>query len=367
MHSQFPEDDLYDLLGVDAKASTELIRQAYRKLAMTWHPDRNTSHNAEHTFKRILFAYDILRDSQRRKDYDRHAAVTPRSKNTKPPEPEPEHAAPPNNNRAANLSRRAKISLHEQLHGCKVKLKVTRTEYCQRCDGSGHSKAAPVTCGKCKGSGEVSSPLGLFSFFSAGTTSCDGCGGTGKVRSPCSSCQGTGVDTKKTGHLRFDVPAGIRPGTNLRVRGHGRRGRTGEAAGDLLVRIDIAEHPLFAPDFPHLRCEMPINIFRALAGGDIEGPTLDAPLSIPLQADMLDSTELRINGQGMLDGSTGERGDLLLKLRMSAPQKFSKEQRALLAELERSAANDPAQREWQRRLRSASGVKRSPVQDEDRE
>ena len=354
MHAQFPDHDLYTLLGLEPKASAEAIRLAYRKLAMAWHPDRNKAVNAELQFKQIRFAYDVLRDTARRGDYDRHlVAHPPRSQNA------PQSAAhnPTQTGRAPNLSRRTRITLNEQLHGCNLKLKVTRTEYCSHCEGSGHSKKPPVTCGTCNGAGEVRSALGMFAFFSAGTTPCGDCDGKGSVQAPCSACKGSGVTAKKTGHLKFDVPAGIRPGANLRVRGHGRRGRSSEAAGDLMVRIDLAKHPLFEPDFPHLRCEMPINVFRVLAGGNIAVPTLETPVEVPLNTALGSATELRLAGQGMLDGSTGQRGDLLLKLNLICPQNFSAEQRALLAELERAAAKDPAERDWQRRLRTATNPK----------
>jgi len=360
MSSDFPDDNLYELLGVDANAPADVIRQAYRRLAMTWHPDRNTAQDAEHTFKRIRFAYDVLSDSSLRIDYDRHVATQP----AKQPRPR-DAAASATGARAPNLSRRARITLHEQIYGCKVNLKLTRTEYCDHCDGSGHSNAPATTCKTCDGSGEVRSALGLFSFFGPSSKPCDECDGKGKVRSPCAPCKGTGINAKKTGHLKFDVPAGIRPGVNLRVRGHGRRGRSGEAAGDLLVRIDIAEHPLFEPDYPNLRGEMPINVFRVLAGGNIEVPTLDDAISVPINSELFATPELRLAGHGMLDGSSGERGDLLMKLRLFSPSHFSEKQRALLAELEQSTANDPLQKEWKKRLRQAASSARNA--DESRE
>ena len=215
----------------------------------------------------------------------------------------------------------------------------------------------PVACETCSGSGRTRHSLGLFAFFRTETVACTDCGGKGVVRPKCRACDGRGIDARKSGHLSFAVPAGIRPGANLRVRGHGRRGRTGEASGDLLIRIEIAPHPLFEPDFPHLRCEMPISIFRVLAGGSLEVPTLGAAVSLPISADWVDGSELRIDGQGMLDAATGQRGDLLVTLRLIRPETLSDPQRELLAELERSAASDPALVEWARCRRDADRIK----------
>ena len=363
MQHPHTDDDLYGLLGVHSAASVEEIRRAYRKRAMTYHPDRNVSDGAEETFKRIRSAYEILRDAKRRADYDRDAAreqdTADQQASAAQPEPPP--------GRAPNLSRRARITLDEQLRGCRVKLKLTRTEYCRRCGGSGDNDVPPVICGTCRGSGRVRHSLGLFSFFSAETIACTDCGGQGTVRPKCGACEGKGVEARKTGRLRFEIPAGIRPGASLRVRGHGRRGRSGEASGDLLIRVEIAPHPLFKPDFPHLRCEMPISVFRALAGGSLEVPTLETPVSVPLSAGLVDGAELRIDGQGMLDAANGQRGDLVVTLRLIRPQVLSDTQLELLAELERHAASEPALIDWVGRLRDAERVKQQSDRESERE
>jgi molecular chaperone DnaJ len=171
-------------------------------------------------------------------------------------------------------------------------------------------------------------------------------------------CGGRGTVARR-GHLRFEIPPGIPPGGSLRIRGQGRRGRGGKVSGDLLVNVGIASHPLFEQDFPHLRCEMPISIFRALAGGMMEVPTLERPISVPLPTELIDGTQLRVTGHGMLNGATGKRGDLLLKLRVIRPRTLSDAQRELLAKLERLAAEDPRHVDWVRRRRDADNMKRS--------
>ena len=205
--------------------------------------------------------------------------------------------------------------------------------------------------------------LGWFPSFLAALTTCTDCGGEGVTLSKCAACAGNGTIARKRGHLRFDIPAGVPPGGNLRVPGHGRRGRSGKVSGDLLINVEVAAHPLFELDFPHLRCEMPISVFRALAGGIVEVPTLDRPVSVSLPTDLVDGTELRVASHGMLNGATGKRGDLLVRLRLIRPRKLSGAQRELLAKLERLAADEPAHADWVRRRRDADNMKRSTDRD----
>jgi len=358
MQRPLADHDLYGLLGVHPTASPQEIRLAYRQRAMIWHPDRNKSTDAEETFKLIRSAYEILRDPSRRADYDRHAAS--HSDESPAPVERPASAAQREAHvaRAPDVRRRVRITLDEQLRGGRVELQVTRTEYCSVCEGSGSSEVL-TSCDNCRGSGYVRPSLGWFPSFLAAPTTCTDCGGEGVTQSKCVACEGNGTIARKKGHLRFDIPAGVPPGGSLRVPGRGRRGRSGRVSGDLLINVEIAAHPLFAPDFPHLRCEMPISIFRALAGGIVEVPTLDRPVSVSLPTDLVDGTELRVASHGMLNGATGKRGDLLVRLRLLRPRELSGAQRELLAKLELLAADEPRHVEWVRRRRDADNMKRS--------
>lgn len=358
MQHTLADHDPYGLLGVDPGVSAEQIRRAYRQRAMLWHPDRNDCADAEETFKLIRAAYDVLRDPSRRAAYDRKAASRTGHVRTSAEGSPSSAGSEPRAPRAPDVRRRVRITLHEQLRGGEVELQVTRTEYCAACEDSG-SGAARTACATCKGSGYVHSSLAWFPFFPAPPIACADCGGEGMTRPQCKACGGRGPIARKRGQLRFAIPEGVPPGGSLRVRGHGRRGRSGTVPGDLLVSVEIMPHPLFRPDFPNLRCDMPISVFRALAGGTIEVPTLGSPVSVSLPADPVDGAELRVVGHGMLNGATGVRGDLLVRLSLIRPRRLSGAQRELLAELERLAANEPAHVEWLRRRRDADTMKRS--------
>jgi molecular chaperone DnaJ len=358
MQRPLSDHDLYCLLGVHPEASAEEIRLAYRRRAMIWHPDRNNRTDAAETFKLIRSAYDVLRDPSRRADYDRNAVSRAARPSTPAERPASAAQHEPRAGSAPDVRRRVHITLDEQLRGGRVELQVTRTEYCSVCGGSGSSEVR-ASCDNCRGSGQVHPSLGWFPLFLAAPTACTECDGEGVTRPKCVACEGNGTIARKRGHLRLEIPAGVPPGGRLRVPGHGRRARRGRVSGDLLITVGIAAHPLFEPDFPHLRCEMPVSVFRALAGGIVEVPTLDRPVTVPLPTDLADGTELRVTGHGMLNGATGERGDLLVRLRLIRPRTLSDAQRELLAKLERLAADEPGHVDWVRRRRDAENMKRS--------
>lgn len=344
----YSNDNLYDLLGIPPDASPDELRRAYRKLAMVWHPDRNPAAAAEETFKRIRYAYELLSDAERRAEYDQagEAQAPPADDETAP-------SAATADRRAPDLHRTARISLYEQVYGGRVKLKVTRTEYCEPCHGSGIDPAPPATCPTCDGSGQMRRSLGLFAFFASEVVNCEQCAGQGVIQALCSPCQGSGIAARKTGYLRFEVAAGTVPGTLLRVRGHGRRARGAEAAGDLRVTIELAPHPLFSVDFPHLYCEWPVSVFRAALGGHLSVPTLDGAVDVALPANPGAGSELRLDGAGLLDPERNQRGDLFLKLQLICPEQLTTQQQDWLEQLDHSMSNHPTVKDWQQRYAAA--------------
>ena len=151
MKHAFADHDLYGLLGVHPRVSAEEIRLAYRQRAMMWHPDRNNCADAEKTFKLIRAAYDVLMDPSRRAAYDRNAASRAERQHTSAERPPSAARGEPGAPRAADVRRRVRITLDEQLRGGRVELQVTRTEYCSACGGSGTS-AVRASCDNCSGS-----------------------------------------------------------------------------------------------------------------------------------------------------------------------------------------------------------------------
>jgi molecular chaperone DnaJ len=209
----------------------------------------------------------------------------------------------------------------------------------------------------------VHSGLALFPFLMSSSRACPECDGAGVVHRACAACAGRGTTATRRGRLRFDIPAGVPPGGTLRIRGQGRRARNGRRAGDLVVEVTIDPHPLFEPAFPDLRCEMPISIFRALAGGRIDVPAPDGDVVVTLPDQVRDGTQLRVAGRGMRNGASGARGDVIVVLRVVVPRSLSEQQREWLAKLDRIASAEPALAAWARRRRDAEVVREAREQD----
>lgn len=362
MQRNTPDDDIYSLFGIPAQASDIEITRAYRKLAMAWHPDRNASRDAEERFKRINIAYETLRDPLKRAEYDRQhkKGRRKRAPAEAPPRPSSDDmagnqaAGEARGPRARDLSRNITISLAEQITGCRPTLKVSRSEYCGQCGGEGHTAGYAATCGRCNGEGRIRKTSIAFFMFRAEESECEDCGGSGRLHPACPACGGSGMGTTRRGELRIHIPAGVRPGSIKRVPGFGRAARRGESAGDLLVTVGLARHPVFDVAFPDLTCTMPVSELRMRAAGWLEVPTLEGARRVVLPADAGDGSVLRVDGHGLLDAHSNRRGNLNVMLKTVPTPKLSDPQLAMLNELERGFAKgrgrgDPFA-DWARRL-----------------
>ena len=302
--------DYYDVLGVDKTASDSDLNGAYRKLAMKYHPDRNPDDkDAEHKFKELNEAYEVLKDEQKRAAYDRfgHAAF--------------EGGGPGAgagggfhgfggaggfsdifeemfgefmgggrrgggggaraNTRGADLRYNMEITLEEAFAGKKTTVNVPTSVTCETCEGSGAKPGTqPKTCGTCGGMGRVRAQQGFFTIERA----CPTCQGQGKVISdPCGDCGGAGrVRREKT--LEVTIPAGVEDGTRIRLASEGEAGLRGGPPGDLYIFLSVAAHRLFQRDGANIQCRVPIPMTTAALGGSIEVPSIDgsrAKVSIP--------------------------------------------------------------------------------------
>lgn len=356
MHTDTPIDDPYALLGIAANASGEQIRRAYRRAAMDWHPDRNTSDAAEETFKRIRLAYELLRDPDRRAEYDRarrrRPARTRKASQGRAAAGEaPAKDAEPGPARGSDLKRVLHIPLERQPEGFRARLPIERRAECGACRGTGQGSPEAHSCPACLGSGRVRRPVLGFLFLSA--EPCRACAGRGWTVPPCPGCGGTGR-VRKAGNLSFDVPPGVRSGAILRIRGHGREGRAGKHPGDLLVRVEFERHPFFRHEFPDLVCEVPVGLLQALAGTTLEVPTLEGITTLTLPPGSGESTQVRLPGRGLLDGGTGRRGNLIVKPSIVPPEGLTPDMTDLLEQIRRDLAASPAPprilRDWARRI-----------------
>jgi molecular chaperone DnaJ len=342
---------LYDVLGVSKSASGDEIKKAYRKLARENHPDRNPGdEDAETRFKEIQAAYDILKDSEKRKQYDTFGpngaragqggfnfdfgdlgdlsdlfgglfggggrARTQRERGR----------------RGDDVEAVVNVSFEDSLRGLQVHVPVELETACSECQGSGAKPGtSPRICPECNGRGVVSEAQGLFAL----SQPCPRCRGNGTViEDPCPKCKGSGRE-RRTKRYTVKIPAGVKDGTRIRLKGKGEAGWGGAPAGDLYVVTRVAESPIYERRGNDLLVNVPISYADAALGATVGVPTPEGPVSLKVPAGSEDGKLLRIRGRGAPKLSGGGKGDVLARLKLEVPKRLNKKQRELLEELRR--------------------------------
>ncbi len=344
--------DYYDVLSVGKSASTVEIKKSYRRLAMKYHPDRNTDDStAEAKFKEAKEAYEILRDGDKRAAYDRYGHEGVRG-------------GPAGGGfsaegfgdifgdvfgdifgggrrggnqvfRGADLGYELRLELEEAVSGDTVTINVPTQVTCEACSGSGAEKGSePVKCTTCGGAGQVRMQQGFFSIQQA----CPACKGAGTViKDPCNDCHGRGR-VSKTKKLSVKVPAGVDDGDRIRLSGEGEAGRNGGPAGDLYVEIHVRAHKIFQRDGADLACEVPISIATATLGGEVELPTLDGNVVLKVPAGTQSAKIFRLRGKGVTTVRDHRTGDLFAKVAVETPINLTSEQESLLQQFDESVS-----------------------------
>ena len=358
-HTSNSKRDYYEVLGVSRSASAEEIKKAYRRLAVQWHPDKNpdNKHHAEEKFKEAAEAYSVLSDQQKRSQYDQfgHAGLSGMGGGGFDPATFSEFSdifgdlfglgdlfggggsRRERSHRGSDIRHDLTITFEEAAFGVKKRIKVSRTETCQTCNGSGAKPGtAPQTCRSCGGRGQLRYQQGFLTI----ARTCSTCGGAGKVLTdPCKDCRGEGrVRVEKT--LSVSIPAGVDGESHLRISGEGDAGVLGGPSGDLYVVIHVQEHEVFQRQEDHLICTVPITFTQAALGAQIKIPTLEGEEPFIIPEGTQTGARFRIRGKGIPHVNGHGRGDLYVYVRVVTPSKLTREQRRLLEQLE--PAQDPS-------------------------
>jgi molecular chaperone DnaJ len=184
----------------------------------------------------------------------------------------------------------------------------------------------------------ISESQGLFAL----SQPCPRCRGNGTViEKPCKKCKGSGRE-RRTRRYTVKIPAGVKDGTRIRLKGKGEIGEGGGPAGDLYVVTRVAPSKKFERRGADLVIEVPVTYTEAALGATVEVPTpYGERVSLKVPAGTQDGRQLRIRGHGApkLDGSG--KGDLIARLRVSVPKKLSKKEREALEELQKLSRDDP--------------------------
>ena len=354
--------DYYEILGVARTATKAQIKDAYRTLALKFHPDRNKDAGAEDRFKEISEAYAVLSDDEKKQTYDQygHAGFDQRYsqedifRNANFEDIfrefgfEGAGGSPFDDlfasaffggslrrqtGRGADLRYDLHLTLEEAAKGITHEIAYKRNRACGRCNGSGAEPGSKVaTCKTCGGRGQVrqSRQLGAFGSFTSVVT-CPQCAGNGRrPDKACRDCKGSGsqiYDEK----LEVEIPAGVDTGSRLRVAGMGERGVS--ASGDLYVFVMVKNHPLFQREGDDIHLETPVSFSQAALGAEIELPTLFGKAKLKIPAGTQTGAVFKMRGEGMPRVHGGGRGDQLVRIVVRTPMNLSDKQKKLLSEL----------------------------------
>ena len=343
----------YESLSVERTASETEIKAAFRKQAMACHPDRNPGdQQAEHRFKEINEAYEVLKDPNKRAAYDRfgHAAFEQgmgggaagfgaefattfsdifddlfgmggrRGRGS-------------GRERGADLRYNMEISLQEAYAGKAAQVRIPTSVTCEACSGSGAKPGTkPKTCPMCAGQGKVRHAQGFFTL----ERTCPNCQGRGQViDSPCGSCSGSGRVTRER-TLSVNIPAGVEDGTRIRLAGEGEAGVRGGPPGDLYIFLSIGSHAFFQRDGADLHCRVPVSMVTASIGGEFEVPTIDGGKTrVKIPEGTQSGQRFRLAGKGMPVLRARQTGDMYVQIVVETPQSLTKKQRELLMEFDK--------------------------------
>lgn len=358
--------EYYSLLGVERGATEADIKKAYRKLAMEFHPDRNSDPTAEAKFKEITEAYEVLRDPQKRAAYDRYgkAGVGGAAGGFGFHHVDLTEAlnifmrdfggfggfesmfgggrAQADQRRGQDIRVTVKLTLNEVATGVKKTVKLKTLERCTHCNGSGAKPGTrPSTCSTCNGSGEVRrATRSMFGQFIS-VSPCPTCAGEGTVvLDPCEVCRGEGrVRGDRT--VNVDIPAGVSDNNYLTLRGQGAAGPRGGPNGDLLVMLEVAEDDRFERQGDDLVYDLPLSFSQVALGGEFPVPTPYGDELVKVAAGTQTNTVLRLRGRGLPQLGSSGQGDLLVRVHVWTPERLTEEQERLFRELARVEGEPP--------------------------
>ena len=377
--------DYYEVLGVERRATSAQITDAYRKLAVRYHPDKNPGDpEAASRFKEAARAFEVLSDEGMRARYDRygHAGVQGGGRHEFNDISDVFEAFGDlfgggifgeafGGRKRGNRPRKGRdvfcqttLTLVEAARGATKTVEFARHETCGSCDGSGAKKGTqPQTCEYCGGQGQVIQTAGVFRL----QTTCPSCRGAGSViRDKCPTCGGDGV-TEERVERRVTIPAGVDSDVRVRLAGEGEPGGNGGPPGDCYCVIEIEDHPFLTRDGRDLHCEVPITFTQAALGATVEVPTLDGPRPLQVARGTQAGDVVRVRGLGMPEVRGRGIGDLHVHLHVEVPKTLSPRAEELLRELaaEEHAAVSPKRSSFFSRLSEYFQGKDSPEHRED--
>ncbi len=341
--------DYYAILGVEKGASKEDIKKAFRKLAHKYHPDKGGGDTEK--FKEASEAYAVLSDDKKRAEYDSYGRVFSDGAGPQGFDFSAFQDAFQGGNfgfdigdifgdffggarqkRGRDISIDLEISFKESVFGTKRSVLLAKMAQCEVCAGSGGKPGAEfITCATCGGKGSLhETSSSIFGTFTS-VQPCKACRATGKIpKERCNTCRGEGVYRKQE-EVALVIPAGIDQGEMIRLTGAG-EAIAGGPSGDLYVKIHITPDARFKKDGANIMTDLSVKLSDALLGADYKVEGLEGEMTINVPAGVSHGELLRVRGKGVLQGK-GKRGDLFVRIKITLPQKLSKDARKLIEKL----------------------------------
>lgn len=342
--------DYYEVLGVSRDADEKTIKNAFRRLALRYHPDRSTEPDAEARFKEIAEAYAVLSDPAKRADYDARgfAGVAGFS-------PEDLFGGldledlfgpfgfdggglferlfhprrPPGPPRGRDIDVLLTVPLATVATGGEETVELPHTAPCGSCGGKGTASGAePPNCPGCGGSGRrtTSSRKGIVVIQQV--TTCPDCSGRGVIiENPCPECHGSG-QVDRPDQVKVRIPAGLEEGTALRVPGHGLAApEPGGVPGDAYIVVRSAPDPRFLRQGADLWRAETIEPADAVLGTERNVPTLTGEVTVRVAPGTQPGTVLRVAGRGLPRPEADRHGDLYVTVNIHIPERVGSRER----------------------------------------
>ena len=375
MNKDWLEKDFYAILAVSKDSSPDEIKKKYRKLARELHPDKNPGDaKAEERFKQVSEAYDVLSDEAKHKEYDEARSlfanggyrsggfgggrgggaqyntnmedlfgdsnsgfgeflggIFNRGRTGRSPQPR----------RGGDLESELTLSFDDALDGVTVPLRLSTEAACKTCHGTGAKPGTvPRVCPACEGAGQTARNAGGFAFAEP----CTVCRGRGVfIDEPCSVCRGSGRGLS-TRTVQARIPAGVKDGARIRLKGKGAPGERGGPHGDLFVVVQITGHPVFVRKGDNITLTVPVTFVEAALGGQISVPVpRGGSVTLRVPAGTTTGRTFRVRDKGILRGD-GTHGDVLVMVEVAVPQQLSDEAtEALRTYAAKTSDHDPRQ------------------------
>ncbi|MFM1964342.1 MAG: hypothetical protein RL134_67 [Actinomycetota bacterium] len=383
MNKDWLEKDFYKVLGVDKGAAADEIKKKYRKLARELHPDKNPGDaKAEERFKEVSEAYDVLSDDKKRAEYDEARTLFASGGGGFGGGYGGGFGGPGGfgggttydfgdvfgadegglgdilgnifsrgrgGGRRAQAPRRGQdveseitLGFNEALDGVTVPLRLASDAACDSCKGTGaRAGTVPRVCPSCQGSGQTTRNAGGFAFAEP----CTSCAGRGLiVDDPCPSCRGSGRGVS-TRTVQARIPAGVKDGARIRLKGKGAPGERGGANGDLYVVVHVTPHPVFARKGDNLTVTVPVTFAEAALGGQVVVPTPGGgTVTLKIPAGTANGRTFRVRGKGV-PRKDGTKGDLLAQVEVQVPSGLNDEAREALERFVEAAGGEDPRKE----------------------